>query len=284
MTRPGSRFNVMRTSVVLSREIDPLVVRPIGIVHTPFAERIDAPRQGRLEDGARGTIELFSGHHFEDALADLESWEYLWVLYWFHLNQGWRPKVTPPRSSRRRGVFATRSPHRPNPVGMSVVKLLGVSDLELQVAGVDMLDGTPVIDLKPYVAYADALPGAGPGWLGAEPGRSGVPDDPRPAWPVHFEPLAEAQTRFLAERFGVELAGDITARLALGPQPHAYRRIRREGDGFRLALRDWRVYFRVSDTTIVVTAIATGYRERQLGAADPALDPHRALVAEFTSR
>lgn len=261
--------------------MEPLVVHPIGIAHTPFSERAAAPRQPRREDAARGTIELFSGHHFEDALADLDGWEYVWVLYWFHLNHGWRPKVTPPRSSRRRGVFATRSPHRPNPIGMSVVKLLGVSGLELQVEGIDMLDGTPVIDLKPYVAYADALPAAGSGWLGAEPGRSGAPPDPGPAWPVRFDPLAEAQSRFLAERFGVELAPAITERLALGPQPHAYRRIRREGDVYRLSLRDWRVRFHVEDGAIVVTAIETGYRDKQLAAPDPALDAHRALLAEF---
>lgn len=259
-----------------------LVLDPIGIVHSPFVERVDAPRQPGDGGGGSGSIELFSGRGLEDALADLETWEYIWVLFWFHLNQGWRPKVTPPRSSRRRGVFSTRSPHRPNPIGMSVVKLVAVDGLVVRVAGLDMLDGTPVLDLKPYVAYSDARPTAGSGWLGAEQGRTaGAPADPVPAWPVHFTPLAQSQARFLAERFGVELAADITGRLALGPQPHAYRRIRREGDGFRLALRDWRIRFHVEEGTVVVTAIGTGYRDRQLAAVDPALEPHRAFVAEF---
>jgi tRNA-Thr(GGU) m(6)t(6)A37 methyltransferase TsaA len=135
-----------------------LTVRPIGVIHTPYPDRVSAPRQTYVTPDAEGTIVLESGHQYEHALEDLEGWDYLWVLYWFHLNDGWRPKVLPPRSKVRRGVFATRSPHRPSPIGMSVVKLVRVEGLTVHVRGVDMIDGTPVLDIKPYVPSADALP------------------------------------------------------------------------------------------------------------------------------
>src|SRR6202042_3087805 len=116
--------------------------------------------QGYVDPEAEGTIVLEAGRDFEHALSDFAEWDYLWVLYWFHLNDGWRPKVLPPRSKVRRGVFSTRSPHRPSPIGMSVVKLVRVEGLTVHVRGVDMIDGTPVLDIKPYVPSADAIPDA----------------------------------------------------------------------------------------------------------------------------
>src|SRR5262245_42053141 len=134
-----------------------LTLTPIGVVHSPFVERRQAPRQSAAARAVRGTIELFPGKGFEHELSDIESWSHVWVIFWFHLNEGWKPKVLPPRSRRRRGVFATRSPHRPNPIGLSVVKLEAVSGLTLEVSALDILDGTPVLDLKPYIPYADAI-------------------------------------------------------------------------------------------------------------------------------
>src|SRR4029453_6688659 len=108
-----------------------------GVVRSPFVERRQAPRQSAAAREVRGTIELFPGLGFEHALADIERWSHLWVIFWFHLNEGWKPKVLPPRSQRRRGLFATRSPHRPNPLGLSAVKLEGVSGLTLEVSALD---------------------------------------------------------------------------------------------------------------------------------------------------
>src|SRR5215510_10989946 len=117
-----------------------LTLQPIGVVHSPFVERRQAPRQSAAAQDVRGTIELLPGHGFEHALADIERWSHLWVIFWFHLNEGWKPKVLPPRSQRRRGLFATRSPHRPNPLGLSVVKLERVLGLTLEVSALDILD------------------------------------------------------------------------------------------------------------------------------------------------
>ncbi len=251
---------------------------PIGVVRSPFRARADAPRQPRAAADARGLIELFPGRGFEDALMDLDRWRYLWLLFVFHENVdlGFRSKVQPPRSDEKRGVFATRSPHRPNPIGMSVVRLERVDGLEVHVRELDILDGTPLLDIKPYVAWADAIPDGGHGWL-----ADGRPSDPKAAWGVSFTEDARAQLSFLAAR-GVELESRLVDTLALGPQPHAYRRIRREREGrHRLAVGEWRAWFRVQSREIVVSRISTGYRPRELHQSrrdDPALDAHREFV------
>lgn len=252
-----------------------IALQPIGFVRSPFTEPMQAPRQPAAGRGVEATIELLPGRGFEFALEDLEHWRYLWVLFWFHRAEGWRPKVRPPRSRRRRGVFATRSPHRPNPIGLSVVELVRLDGLTLHVRDVDILDGSPVIDLKPYVAYSDAVPDAGVGWLESE-----ARQDPGPVWEVRFETRAAEQAAFLAERFGIELVAPVAAALALGPAPHPYRRIRRDGDSFVLAHKEWRARFVVEGTTVHVRGFATGYRAREVDGAGVA-EAHRAFVERF---
>lgn len=253
----------------------PYLFEPIGIVRSPFDERAEAPRQAAAAREAFGRIELFAGRGFEDALEGLAAWEYVWVLFVFHRNveegRGWKPKVLPPRATSKQGVFATRSPHRPNPIGMSAVKIERVEGLVVHVRELDILDGSPVLDLKPYVPYADAHPDARSGWLEVR--------DPLPRWEVTFTDQALSQLAWLRER-GVDLRPGIEAALALGPQPHAYRRIRKHGDDMRLALKEWRVDFGVDAPRIVVRTLRSGYRPSQI-AGDPALETHRAFEAAF---
>jgi tRNA-Thr(GGU) m(6)t(6)A37 methyltransferase TsaA len=248
---------------------------PIGIVRSPFAERAEAPRQAVVAQEAAGRIELIAGRGYEDALEGLADWDYLWVVFVFHKNveegRGWRPKVLAPRSDTKRGLFGTRSPHRPNPIGLSAVKIDRVEGLVVHVRHLDVLDGSPVLDLKPYVAYADAYPEARAGWLESR--------DPLIAWEVAFEEGAREEIAWLHDS-GVDLEPKIAAALALGPQPHAYRRIRRQCDGMRLALKEWRVDFRVEGRRLVVTGVRTGYRTKEL-AADSSLAIHRAFAARF---
>jgi hypothetical protein len=196
--------------------------------------------------------------------------------------------VLPPRStSGRKGVFATRSPHRPNPIGLSAVRLDRVEGLVLHVREIDILDGTPVLDLKPYVPYTDAHPAARSGWLEAEGRRAAgdSPADPVERYEVGFEPLAAEQAAWIERRSGLALRERITATLALGPQPHPYRRIRREGTGYRLALLDWRARFVLQGREVRVLAIETGYRRAQIESAGvQAAGPlalHRAYTLEF---
>ncbi|GIK52055.1 MAG: tRNA (N6-threonylcarbamoyladenosine(37)-N6)-methyltransferase TrmO [Planctomycetaceae bacterium] len=144
----------------------------IGHVHSPYKERFGTPRQPvvtaqTIEDRALDArIELLPGMNFEQALQDLAGFEYIWVLAWLHLNSGWNPQVVPPRGPKvKRGLFATRAPHRPNPIGLSALRLIRVEGRVLHVRGIDLLDGTPVLDIKPYVPYSDAFASARAGWL-----------------------------------------------------------------------------------------------------------------------
>ena len=272
-----------------SPEMIPMI--PIGVVRSPYKEKVDAPRQARAPEakGVQGTIELYPGRGFEHALEDLDGWGRIWVIFVFDRNEGWRPKVLPPRSAgKRRGLFATRSPHRPNAIGMSAVELVSVSGLVVTIRDLDILDGSPVLDIKPYVPYADAFPDARAGWL-EDAARDAV-QDPVPLYEVRWEPRADAHARWLAEH-GVDLRGPVDRALSLGPQPNAYRRIRAdESGGLRLAIKDWRARFGVEGRVITVRAIVTGYRPSQLhapprerarGDVDEALAIHRAFVAAF---
>jgi tRNA-Thr(GGU) m(6)t(6)A37 methyltransferase TsaA len=259
-----------------------LTLEPIGYVRGPLASKFLAARQPAAATDTPSSIELLAGRGFEHALEDLAGWELIWVLFWFHHNTGWRPKVLPPRStSGRKGVFATRSPHRPNPLGMSVVRLEGVAGLTLHVRGSDMLDGTPVLDLKPYVAYTDAHPGAGNGWLAdeARAAAQAAPSDPVAAYAVHVAPLAAEQAAWIAARTGLVIGDRIRSTLALGPMPHPYRRIRRMDGWLQLSVKEWRVRFVVAGREVHVTQIDSGFRASQLaGDADAALQLHREFL------
>jgi tRNA (adenine37-N6)-methyltransferase len=235
---------------------------------------VEAARQPQAAADSPALIELLPGRNFEHALADLASWELIWVLFWFHLNPGWRPKVLPPRSTTgRKGVFATRSPHRPNPLGMSVVRLERVDGLTLHIRDSDMLDNTPVLDLKPYVAYTDAHPDAGTGWL--------QPPDPVRAYAVEFAALATEQTLWIETHTGLAIRERIQSTLAVGPEPHPYRRIRQSPAGMLLAVKEWRVRFSVTGRSIQVSEIFSGFRPSQLAAGDDTepLQSHRKFVA-----
>jgi tRNA-Thr(GGU) m(6)t(6)A37 methyltransferase TsaA len=254
-----------------------VTLSPIGVIRTPFADRLSAPRQPTARGAAEGTVELFPGRSFEHALEDLEGWERIWLVFLFHLNQGagFRPKVLPPRSERKRGVFATRSPHRPNPIGLSAVRLVKVSGLVLHVRDLDIVDGTPLLDIKPYVPYADAFPDARTGWLAPA-------EDPAPSFEVTWSELAREQVAWILAEHGVDLEPQVTAILTLGPQPHPYRRIKADGDGFRLALHDWRARFVVEGREVTVTSIRSGYRPAQLAEpASPAIAVQAAFVRRF---
>lgn len=242
----------------------------IGVVRSPFVDKRDAPRQASVARDVEGAIELAPTTELGHALEDLATWSHLWVLTWFHLARDFRPKVQPPRGDGGRvGVLATRSPHRPNPIGLSAVELLRVDGFTLRVRGLDLLDGTPVLDLKPYVAYADAIPDASSGWLAA---------DPKPAWRVEHAPLATAQLAWLRDR-GLELRAPLDAALALGPEPKPYRRIRADRGRWRIAVKEWRAWFDVDGDVIRVVELGSGYRRADH--ARPELALHRDFVREF---
>ena len=255
-----------------------LTVHPIGVVKSPFRTRAEAPRQATVQREVRGEVELYPGRGFEDALSDLAEWDHIWLITWFHLSSHYRPKVRPPRSARKRGLFATRAPYRPNPLGLSAVRLVAVEGLTLTVEGLDLVDQTPVLDIKPYVPYADCITAANHGWLESQ--QQSVPD-PVASYQVQYAPLAEEQLAFLAEH-DVALKPRVDAALALGPSPHAYRRIRRLHEGYRLAVRDWRVHFDTHEREVRVHGVYSGYRARELSGPSASVpEPHRLFVRAF---
>jgi len=142
-----------------------LVMRPIGVVHSPYVWRDEAPRQATVGEQVTGVVVLRPG--LQNTVQSLLGFDYLWIVCWLNHSHGWKQQLVPPRDRVKRGVFATRSPDRPNPIGISAVQLLAVVGTRLRVRGLDLLDGTPVLDLKPYIPAYDAFPQAKAGWVDA---------------------------------------------------------------------------------------------------------------------
>lgn len=128
---------------------------PIGFLYSPYDPSTGAPRQGVLRPDVTGTIEVFEP--YRRALADLSRFEYIVVVSHLDRITGWTARVRPPESGHEFGLFATRSPRRPNPIGLSVVKLLGIDGCTLLLSGIDAFDGTPVLDIKPYLPSIDSV-------------------------------------------------------------------------------------------------------------------------------
>lgn len=266
----------------------PLTLTPIGRIESTLMDKQSAPRQPAAARGVRGCIRLHPETGFEHALSDLSTWSHLWVLFWFHQSPGFRPKVAPPRSAQKRGVFATRAPHRPNPLGLSLLRLERVEGLCVHVLDVDLLDGTPVLDIKPYVPYADTPRADGETTtLAASSGWLPAAEDPGPRYEVHFSEAAAAALAWLSAQ-GVDwLQAQATANLSLGPTPHPYRRIKPDGDHARIAIRDFRLRFSVEGTRITVLSVHSGYKRRALqrptpkAGAETPLSIHRAFIERF---
>jgi tRNA-Thr(GGU) m(6)t(6)A37 methyltransferase TsaA len=224
---------------------------PIGVVHSCFTGRFGIPRQPRLVTAGEARLELYPPYAREEAFSGIEGFSHVWLLFLFHhsLGAGWRPTVRPPRLGGRKkvGVFASRSPYRPNPIGISAVELTGLdkqaNGLALLLRGVDLLDGTPVLDIKPYVPYADAIPEATGGF---------APSAPRKDWEIRF---ADRVQRRIAEedpRGERQLRLLITQILSQDPRPGYMDRYpeRRE---FGMRLFDLDVRWRIDEDGIQVT-------------------------------
>ena len=142
---------------------------PIAKIHSPYKEKFAVPRQPGLVPSAKAELEILTPYDDINAFSGLQAFSHLWLVFVFHKNRNqdeWAPTVRPPRlgGNKRMGVFATRSPNRPNPIGLSLVEFHGIKQCDgkifLQLGNIDLVDGTPVIDIKPYVPYADAKPEA----------------------------------------------------------------------------------------------------------------------------
>lgn len=240
---------------------------PIGFLYTAARWRYEAPRQAEFaESPAR--IELKPGMGFEDALCDLSGFERIWVLFVFHLNATWRPKVSPPYAPEHRkyGVFATRSPHRPNPIGLSCVELEGIDGLTVYLKHCDILDRTPVLDIKPYIPVADAFPESKAGWR----------DELRmEEWTIVFSPECELQTSWIMERTGLDLQNFCRVQLSYCPFDMEKKRIERlPGDAWTIHCRTWAIDYAADAAhhVIRVCGVRSNYSDADLLPAAP--DPY----------
>jgi len=264
-----------------------VLVEPIGFFYGDAVYKYDAPRQGRLFAGHPGRIELKSGQNFEMALRDLEGFERIWVIFQFSENEGWRPTTrppVPPKGKDRVGTFASRSPYRPNPIGLSCVRLLGVDGLVLHVDEADLLNGTPVLDIKPYIPMADAFPDAKAGWVEEQVGD---------LWTVEMSGEFEAQNRWIAERSPFDLESFARVQLSRGNFSKdvfdgSRRRLTIDENTHTgvLAYRTFRIHFCYDESArnVVLRNITSGYTAEDLlpGTEDKYGD--KQLHREFNSR
>ncbi len=241
-------------------------LRSIGIVRTNYSERYEAPSQpGRVPGEEDAQVVLHAGEDFEQALLDLKGFEKIWLLTWLDRNVNWKPMVRPPRGSKqKRGVFATRSPHRPNPIGLTLTDLKGIEGRTLKVGPVDLLDGTPILDLKPYLPFVEAFPDARAGWI-----EEALAEGTEQPYTVVWNELAAEQDRFLKKGFGVDLKLLSERVLRHDPHPHPYRRVSALADGSRqLALKSWRLIFSLQDVEVHIKYIQSGYELERLKRAE----------------
>ena len=154
-----------------------IVCNPIGIIYSPYGSPEGTPIQPVFSKGAKGRVEIFPD--YRAGLVDLEGFSHIHLIYFMHLVEGFSLTCTPFLDTRPHGIFATRAPCRPNPIGFSVVELLGIDGGILTIGGVDIVDGTPLLDIKPYVSDFDALRDVRNGWYEHAENRSQVIADNR---------------------------------------------------------------------------------------------------------
>ena len=233
-------------------------MEPIGIYRCDLKFPYEAGRQPRGD--IRGEIILNPKQNFEQALEGIEGFGRLWLIFQFHLNTEWKPKVRPPRGTPDKiGVFATRSPYRPNSIGLSCVELLEVRERTLMIASADLLDGTPILDIKPYIPEADSFPESRTGWL------EGIEDERHV---VSYSSRARTQVDWLASHSVVNLERFLDQQLEFSPTDGSRKRVRAEGDEFVIAYRTWRARFSVTSREVRIEEIFSGYSLGELANVD----------------
>ncbi|WP_318448418.1 tRNA (N6-threonylcarbamoyladenosine(37)-N6)-methyltransferase TrmO [Photobacterium leiognathi] len=224
-------------------------IDPIGIIHSPYKEKFAVPRQPGLVPSARSEIILQGDANSLEAVRGIEQFSHLWLLFLFdqNLEAGWRPTVRPPRlgGNERIGVFASRATFRPNGIGMSAVELKGVrhenGNVIIELGGVDLVNGTPIVDIKPYIPYSDSLPQAQGGFA------SSAPD----LMPVCFSETALNQLPSKNKAYYQTVISEV---LAQDPRP-AYKKGKPDPKQYAVHLFDFNVHFSVTEQQITVNQI-----------------------------
>lgn len=257
--------------------MDEYTLKPIGFFSGLERYPYDLPHQPNNDNIPNcGCITLNPKHNYEQALDDLNGFSHLWILFIFHKNRAWKPKVLPPRGLRKIGVFATRAPYRPNPIGISCVQLEKIEGLHLFISGHDLLDGTPILDIKPYIRYADAVPETREGW---------IDELPRP-YTLLFSDTFESRFYYMISCGGPRVLRQfLIEQLRDNPLRDTRKRVQKNSNGtYTLAYRTWRVDFAINESThhIEILTLYSGYTHDELNLSeDRYLDKeiHRLFIA-----
>lgn len=256
-------------------------IKSIGWFRTQKLELYQCAHQPMAEDGSTGVIKLHGGHNYEQALKGLEGFSKIWVLFLFHGAKHWKPMVQPPRGGRKMGCFATRSPHRPNNIGMSALELIEIKGRNVWVGGHDMIDGTPVIDIKPYLSEVDAFPNEKAGWT--ECVEATLPAE------IQVLELCKLKLEWLKSR-GLDLWSLAETTLRYYPVPQKRKRTRwLADDTCELACKTWRLQYRLRGNecrrSVELMSVSTGYPDEILSGLTPSpwedLDLHRRFLQAF---
>ncbi|GIU46923.1 tRNA (N6-threonylcarbamoyladenosine(37)-N6)-methyltransferase TrmO [Shewanella sairae] len=228
-------------------------IQAVAYCRTPYKQKFGIPRQPGLVSAARGFVELAPPFNQIDAVRGLEQYSHLWLLFCFHENlaAGWKTTVRPPRlgGNEKLGVFATRSTFRPNGIGQSVVKLHAVhthnGKVSLEISGMDLLDGTPIIDIKPYIPFSDSIENA----------QGGIAQDAPGLANVYFNEQAQVQlTKYQQNPAYPRLAELIEGVLAQDPRP-AYKKAKADPKLYQVALYDLDILWVITEQGIEVTEL-----------------------------
>ncbi|OFZ29720.1 MAG: tRNA (N6-threonylcarbamoyladenosine(37)-N6)-methyltransferase TrmO [Bdellovibrionales bacterium RIFCSPHIGHO2_01_FULL_40_29] len=234
-----------------------LVLKPIGFIKSSQIEPYQAARQP--DELSESATLMLQGPNFIQAVQDLSGCSHVWLIFGFHHNQNWKPLVQTPRSDRKIGVFATRAPYRPNPLGLTCVQLLSVHGTELQLGPNDLLDGTPIYDIKPYLAESDRLENTSVAWLG---------ESIHPRMNISFSPSVTEELDFLEINGLKELRPFILRQLEFDPINSNKKRVALNSHFWTLSYRTWRIDFLITEDTVGVVGIRSGYSEQDLQSAE----------------
>ncbi|MCE3010782.1 MAG: tRNA (N6-threonylcarbamoyladenosine(37)-N6)-methyltransferase TrmO [Proteobacteria bacterium] len=259
----------------------PLEITPIGLYfEKEETQKSSKARQSILQASSGGWIELTQTPELEQALSDVEGFSHLWILFWMdQTGRRWKPKVLPPVGSDiKRGVFSTRSPYRPNPIGLSCVEFVGKEKNILYLGANDLLAGSPILDIKPYLAYADSVPQASFGWT-----------TPPEANRLHIEltALAQEQLEWLKAHQFSSFSSALQTQLEFEPTAVNKKRVKHvEGQTWIFSYRTWRASFEYfeNERKVKILKIFSGYQRKDFEAsADPFedLELHKKFLSFF---
>lgn len=230
-----------------------ILIIPIGYLQSNLKQRYETPRQGILAKDSKAVIHLNPKQNFEQAVKDLNGFDRVWIIYQFHLNKNWKPLVTPPRHTRKKvGVFATRAPYRPNHIGLSCVKLDKVEGLKVFISESDILDGSPILDIKPYLPYSDSFPDVKTGWV-----KSSLEN----IFDVKFNLKAKRFAEKLKSEKNINLFDYARVQLEFNPTDLTRKRITKlksktdDGKEYVLSYQDWQINYLVDEHEKEVSVI-----------------------------